>query len=467
MDRENCYDWYEEDFTSFLLSLDLPAYRKDIPTKTALSAEKKEFVLRFSEMISKNRFRSFSDGFYNALSAQLPQIKKNFDLLCTIIDYYDNADLSAAQESFDSLMVRLKGQLLISNIYWPKYPTTFFRVRPAKGVVLTRPKDLFHIPYNKRHLVSNERYSMAGHPCLYLASQLQIAWQECGCPHQYYYSEFMYQRSLEPEYDWRFITFLSPREAATIWLVAKNETDDFYREWAIDYLSTYPLIYACSIVNLNGHSAFKQEFVIPQMLMQWIFRNYDDIKGIKYFSCYNTDDIRHYNGYNVAMPAKTNDKRKLYSEDLTRKFKVSKPCLVENKLGKKEKYVVKAYKDKILKYMHSAFSEAVECLYAMYELTDVLDKSIRNIVETDMQLLIGTIRNVRSSGWMILQKYNKEAIIARERESITYTSRTELQISLFSEIYDEFQPSVIETADAFLSAIDHVPSHSSKEFYTI
>ena len=103
----------------------------------------------------------------------------------------------------------------------------------------------------------------------------------------------------------------------------------------------------------------------------------------------------------------------------------------------------------------------------MYELTDVLDKSIRNIVETDMQLLIGTIRNVRSSGWMILQKYNKEAIIARERESITYTSRTELQISLFSEIYDEFQLSVIETADAFLSAIDHVPSHSSKEFYTI
>ena len=38
---------------------------------------------------------------------------------------------------------------------------------------------------------------------------------------------------------------------------------------------------------------------------------------------------------------------------------------------------------------------------------------------------------------------------------------------ILSEIYDEFQPSVIETADAFLSAIDHVPSHSSKEFYMI
>ena len=252
-----------------------------------------------------------------------------------------------------------------------------------------------------------------------------------------------------------------------MWFVAKNEAEDYYINLASKYLSTYPLIFACSVVNLNGHSAFKQEFVIPQMLMQWVFRNYDRVKGVKYFSCYNADDIRHYNGYNVVLPARINDKRKSYSEDLIQKFKVSKPNLVENKLGMKEADIVRAYKDKVIKYMHDAFSEAGDCLCAIYDVTDVLDKSIRNMDATDMQLLISTIRNVRSSGRLTLEKYKKADIIDNERHSITYTSRTENRISSFSEIYDGFQPNVIDIAESFLYALDRIPHHSPEEFYTI
>lgn len=125
MNSEDCYDWYEEDFTAFLLSLDLPAYRKDTPTRIALINEKASFAEKFSEMISKCRFRSFSDKFYSNISAQLPQIKRNFDLLCEIIDFYDSADLASAQKQFNMLMDSLVDQLFISNIYWPKLPTTF------------------------------------------------------------------------------------------------------------------------------------------------------------------------------------------------------------------------------------------------------------------------------------------------------------------------------------------------------
>ena len=85
MDNEKRYDWYEEDFASFLLSLNLPAYRKDMPTKVALSSEKETFVSGFDEMIGKRKFRSFSDKFYKAIESVLPDIKRNFDLLTTII----------------------------------------------------------------------------------------------------------------------------------------------------------------------------------------------------------------------------------------------------------------------------------------------------------------------------------------------------------------------------------------------
>ena len=95
--NENRYNWYEEDFAAFLLSLDLPAYRKDMPIKKSLETEKESFVTKFNEMLTKNRFRGFSNRFYNDLSVQLPLIKKNFDALCQIIDYYDDFKTNVIQ----------------------------------------------------------------------------------------------------------------------------------------------------------------------------------------------------------------------------------------------------------------------------------------------------------------------------------------------------------------------------------
>ena len=351
MISDDRFDWYEEDFVAFLLSLDLPAYRKDIPIDKAVQGEQESFINAFNEMIAKNRFRFFSDDYYSALSSILPQIIDNFSALSEIIECYDNAEMAKAQQKFDELLDSLKDYLFISNIYWPYHPTRFYRVRVSEKEKLNEPKELFHIPYKKRHLITNERYSLAGHPCLYLASYLHMAWQECGYPHKYYYSEFQYQ--FDEENEWQFITFLSPRYVANTWFVAINSPEDRYLKIAKSYLLTYPLIFACSIVNLNGNSAFKPEFVIPQMLTQWVYRHYEIAKGIKYFSCYNSDDIRHFDGYNVVLPAKNIDLRRGLSRDLVAKFKVSKPKLLENKLGDKEAEIVKKYKQDLTRNIHA------------------------------------------------------------------------------------------------------------------
>ena len=125
--KEN-YDWYEEDFTSFLLSLSLPAYRKDIPLKEALLAEKESFVVSFKEMTSRHRFMSFSNAFYADLSAQLPHIKTSFDLLYKIVNYYNRGDMAGAQRAFDTLMDILSKHLFIFDITWPDFPSSFYRV---------------------------------------------------------------------------------------------------------------------------------------------------------------------------------------------------------------------------------------------------------------------------------------------------------------------------------------------------
>lgn len=467
MNSSEHYDWYEEDFVSFLLSLDLPAYRKDMPIDKAVKGEQESFINALKEMIAKKRFRFFSNSFYSALSSILPQIKDNFSALINIIDYYDNADMAAAQYKFDELMESLKEYLFVRNIYWPYLSTDFYRIRVSPEKVLNEPKELFHIPYNKRHLISNERYSLAGHPCLYLSSYLHIAWQECGYPYEYYYSEFQYQFAEDENNEWKFITFLSPQFVAKQWFISIREPEEIYLKLAQSYLLTYPLIFACSIVNLNGKSAFKPEFVIPQMLTQWVYRNYDFAKGIKYFSCYNTDDIRHFNGYNVVLPAKNIDKRRGYSKDLVSKFKVSKPVLINNKLDEKKADTVKKYKQDLSVVKQNAFMEADECLQRLYYISDLFDKTIRNTEKSDMQLVVSIIRNIIISGVNVLKNYSKNKIIDSFRLSQTYTDRMEGKIKSFSDLYDRFQKDILKTAEQFDSMFDRLEENPAKEFFDI
>lgn len=41
-------------------------------------------------------------------------------------------------------------------------------------------KEMFHIPYDKRCLVGNQRFSLSGLPCLYLGGSSYICWEELG-----------------------------------------------------------------------------------------------------------------------------------------------------------------------------------------------------------------------------------------------------------------------------------------------
>src|SRR5262249_44356941 len=55
------------------------------------------------------------------------------------------------------------------------------RVEHEPGVTFSKP-DLFHIPFDKRHKVTRQRYSIPGLPCLYLGGTLYICWEELRRP---------------------------------------------------------------------------------------------------------------------------------------------------------------------------------------------------------------------------------------------------------------------------------------------
>ena len=69
---------------------------------------------------------------------------------------------------------------------------TYYKIRAIndRNPFPLKRKELFHIPLNKNYLMGTERYNMPEHLCLYLASQAELCWYECGKPEKFAISRF-------------------------------------------------------------------------------------------------------------------------------------------------------------------------------------------------------------------------------------------------------------------------------------
>ena len=82
----------------------------------------------------------------------------------------------------------------------------------------------------------------------------------------------------------------------------------------------WPLIFACSIKVRNNDAIFKPEYIIPQLLLQWV-RSNGDIDGIRYWSTLVKQLPKRFKGeyFNLVLPIKESKDEGLCSE-LCRKF---------------------------------------------------------------------------------------------------------------------------------------------------
>lgn len=279
-----------------------------------------------------------------------------------VFSCYEKSDHGSAQNAFNDIMALLKDSVFISTIDdWTVVKCgdrgyrvhirkakeyTLYRIRPVEHQVERIQNDadeLFHIPRTKRAYASNARFSLAGFPCLYLSTMLPLAWQECKYPKSFYYSIYQYEWSSQSDYidirnEMRFLSLYSPQELLLWGLSAKFNDFPLWLEVVSRYLEAYPLIMACAFVNRSGDTSFKEEYIIPQMLMQWVHRNTETAQGITYFTCADIHNMPlKWNGYNVAIPAMVPFDENGYSEPLRAKFCWSRPQYYECPITVKQK----------------------------------------------------------------------------------------------------------------------------------
>lgn len=228
-------------------------------------------------------------------------------------------------------------------------PLMLYRIRNVQNNITYNRKDIFHTPYNLRSKISTCRYSISGYPCLYLGTSLDLCCEETkisSLSDLTITSRFKLERDLSNngveinvlELAIKPKDFISDVE--DLLSIEKNKIIGRSRHFHsldlddIDIMSKflywYPLIAACSFIRVNKEESFASEYIIPQLLMQWIRSksNSDKLIGIRYFSC--ASERASELGFNYVFPVSgENDSfNNHYCKILSRSFALTKPIYI-------------------------------------------------------------------------------------------------------------------------------------------
>lgn len=313
----------------FELSYHLNEIFKSIYRKKSLRLpikKKNDIVLDFVERCEyyNAHLLDYKEDDSNQLQDLIPDIvemsrKLQTGIILTLTAFL-SGDIQLAYNTFDKT---LSNRYIYRNLRRISIPLQqlcdankpLFRVRKSDKPLNDR-KDLFHIPFSMRHLVNAQRYSIAGLPCLYLGTSIYICWQEMDKPDlsKLYISAFISDDrksqvlNLAADFLFHRTRYKRPSDIST--------RDNLEK---IAYLILWPLIAACNYIKSDGNAPFIQEYIIPNLLMQWISRNENTpISGIAYRSTKFFKRSQSPQAVNIVLPPKVD-----YSQILEHDFSPS------------------------------------------------------------------------------------------------------------------------------------------------
>lgn len=294
------------------------SYREDLAAK---------FQIFLSEI------RDFtSEGFIESeLKNRITDLESVCDHILRAVDAYLSGSAGIAYDELEKLFSEdvIKNNLIHLTKGMTGYDSSersLYRVRYGDTNIVNR-SEMFHIPFQLRHLVGTQRYSIAGVPCLYLGTSLYVCWQEMGSPdlNKLYLSRFNYTSVNGDKIKYLdFAYSLETLRHINLELLMGSHNEDISKNLA--QMIFLPILIACSYNRKNQTANFHEEYIIPNLLLQWISKVNDEISGISYLST-KTHQMRNCRiGINFVFPPDTNSViASGFCSKLSESFNLSKP----------------------------------------------------------------------------------------------------------------------------------------------
>jgi hypothetical protein len=263
-----------------------------------------QFISLIDEIRAEHYFEDISE--FNLEVIYDRQIRLTSKIKESINCAYDGRPFKAYESLKEGLNSDLKNFFEVMNVIPISPETNFYRIRIHKENYPLTMDNFFHIPFNLRGKVKTQRFSIPGFPSLYLGNSLYVCWEELKRPNINDFQAVRIKSTTTLN-----VIDLSPTPA-------HSTPRMLYR-----FLMTWPLVLASSVTVRNHDDAFKPEYIIPQLLLQWV-RETQQVDGIAYQTT-NIDyskSLSKGNFTNFVFPVKENKTRGL-CDVLKNKFEIT------------------------------------------------------------------------------------------------------------------------------------------------
>ena len=280
----------------------LKEYQKQI-----IELDKKDRPEKWEEAI--NRIKQLCSGINRAIDREYQGMRHSaYTSIKNQLDGYSR-----------NSKVVIEGLAYSKNIKTICANTVSYRMRQVgleKQQSLAR-KDLFHIPMDKKGIVETQRFSVPGYPCLYLSSRVYGCWEEMGRPD---FGTIMVSKFVS-QTDFEVLDLRIPPK----------------KLWDSDMVSCalfFPLVIASMVQVKNSKDSYKPEYLIPQLITEWVIsynrkhKGEKEIIGILFTSTRkNKEDFDFPDDYydNYAIPVLEPLTSKNYCKTLSKIFKLTNP----------------------------------------------------------------------------------------------------------------------------------------------
>lgn len=408
-------------------------YRSD-RFEHSLKLYKESFIVNFEKSLLEPLCSSHNTKKNTEIKTYLEDV--DIDNIKQIFDVLKNVYFFWIDGKTNKSIKELKGLLKLHNInsnIKDIHNHIFFRGRISKNFI--SHWDMFHIPFNKRFIISNQRYSLVGQPLLYLAKSPICVINELEEIENLRISTFRFKSRNKMRIFDNTNKFSSIIDNSEIKEDINKNVDAIidYKDTKFDFetirMYLFHLIISgcCSFEKRSELKdyGFCEEYVLPQILAQVLKDNKFD--GILYSSTKAPYKFRHITNtvayemfsHNLALFTKYNknkidDETYVYDKSLYCNFKISNPILFKDNL-----YLQQYYDKKLINNLMD--SKVWGCLNEhdkeiIVRISDVIvgyldlkpesdqqdedkdiDKDIDNAISLHLFMLQNIILNIRDS----------------------------------------------------------------------
>ncbi len=263
----------------------------------------------YENLICSSKLQGGYNNFYNVYQ---DDTKATIRTIKQCVKYYLKGEISSCYNSFNLRWKNMWEGDFPPNIYKLE-DGTWYKMRNVEKKPFISRKDLFHVPYEKRGGIGNNRYSITGYPCLYLGKTIYTCWEELRRPKLSEMSAIAFKVEKQ-------LKLLDMR----LYQKIDTESKEMYN------IRLFPYILASSIKVHEDKDQFKPEYIIPQLIFHSVIKS-NDYDGVIFTSTrrgmkYDKKNITIND--NLAIPV-LSYKKEGYCPKLASYFKASLPVYFE------------------------------------------------------------------------------------------------------------------------------------------